>query len=106
MKHTFKIHFRLDLYVICYILCNIMVTTVMSIKSPHISSLNDFIIFCLGNKCFHIGVQYSNSGMTYEKARNYCLHQRGIGPDLASFDNELENGMRFVIVIIPAKTCE
>ncbi len=63
-------------------------------------------IFCLGNKCFHIGVQNSSSGMTYKTARNYCVHKSGIRPDLASFDNELENGMRFVIVIIPAKTCQ
>ncbi len=77
----------------------------MFIKSPHRLSVNDFI-FCLGNKCFHIGLQYGNSGMTYRAARRYCRQQSGIRPDLASFGNELENGMRFIIVIFPAKTCQ
>ncbi len=37
------------------------------------------------------------SGLTYFDARDFCRIQSGIRSDVASFDNELENGMRLII---------
>ncbi len=54
-------------------------------------------IFYLGNKCFYIREHHVDSGRTYFDARDFCRIQRGIRSDLASFDNELENGMRLII---------
>ncbi len=47
----------------------------------------------LGNKCFQINILNEESGVSYWDARDICRRQSGIRPELASFDNELENGM-------------
>ncbi len=64
-------------------------------SSPGVSYHQTIIlnVFYLGNKCFYIGEHRVDSGRTYFEARNFCRNQRGIRSDLASFDNELENGM-------------
>ncbi len=55
--------------------------------------------FFLGNKCFQVNIFNVESGVTFWKARRMCRMQSGIRADVASFDNDLENGMNLSFVI-------